>query len=462
MTHRFRFVLILAVAAFFLIAVYRHLFDVNSQYYFTWEWQWISSARVYPLLLPLAIPFFAAQVIYLRRPNSVWIAITLCMVSLLALMIAGAVIQKDPPSFTRISDVVRSRWTSGYFREALWLRHENIGARQLLVQYPSLVDHFYLHPRTKPPGPVLIEMTIIGLFGTGSGAAMISGFLIGSVAIFSIPGTFCLIRLLTGNRDAAFFGASYFALCPAPVLFFPDFDPCYPILTVAIIGLWIMAMRTNQARFSIALGFAYAITAFITYLPGVLVFFLAGFAVYQIATNPQCTYGRVAKHFAISFGTFVGCNFVFWLITGFNFIDTLTACMHQIDVLWKILYSMFPGGRHTLPGTIPTDLYDFALGSGWISFVLVGCCLVSARKNKRPDDFWIALLCVIQILAVAIFGLLQCETARVWIFMLPLLMTPIGLELVNWRPWQRMAVYAALLLLTAAMCQSMTFIISAV
>jgi hypothetical protein len=42
--------------------------------------------------------------------------------------------------------------------------------------------------------------------------------------------------------------------------------------------------------------------------------------------------------------------------------------------------------------------------------------------------------------------------------MYPMLMLPIGLELANWRPWQRMAVYAALLLLTAAMCQSMQFI----
>jgi hypothetical protein len=136
--------------------------------------------------------------------------------------------------------------------------------------------------------------------------------------------------------------------------------------------------------------------------------------------------------------------------------------MHQVDVLWKILWSMFPGPRHKLPGTIATDLYDFALGSGWISYILVGCSILSARENKRSGDFWIALLCVIQIVAVAVFGLLQTETARVWIFMLPLLVTPIGLELANWKPWKRVAVYAALLLLTAAMCQSMTFIISAV
>jgi hypothetical protein len=37
-------------------------------------------------------------------------------------------------------------------------------------------------------------------------------------------------------------------------------------------------------------------------------------------------------------------------------------------------------------------------------------------------------------------------------------MLPVGLELANWRPGARLAVYAALLILTAEMCQSMQFI----
>jgi hypothetical protein len=55
-------------------------------------------------------------------------------------------------------------------------------------------------------------------------------------------------------------------------------------------------------------------------------------------------------------------------------------------------------------------------------------------------------------------GALQVETARIWMFMLPMLMLPVGLELANWRPGARLAVYAALLILTAEMCQSMEFI----
>lgn len=71
------------------------------------------------------------------------------------------------------------------------------------------------------------------------------------------------------------------------------------------------------------------------------------------------------------------------------------------------------------------------------------------------------MVSVSQFVVIALIGLLQTESARIWIFMYPMLMLPVGLELAMWRPWQRLAVYAALLLLTVAMCQSMQFIGSA-
>jgi hypothetical protein len=42
-----------------------------------------------------------------------------------------------------------------------------------------------------------------------------------------------------------------------------------------------------------------------------------------------------------------------------------------------------------------------------------------------------------------------------------MLMLPIGLELARWRSAARIAVYAALFLVAAAMCQSMEFMSSA-
>jgi hypothetical protein len=277
----------------------------------------------------------------------------------------------------------------------------------------------------------------------------------------SILATYAFIKFLTDNRDAAFFGASYFALSPSPALFFPQFDQCYPILTAGIVICAVLTLRKNQMRYSVALGMTYAVAVFITPLPGILVFFLVGLAVLKYLTDPKCGVQMLFKHFIIALGTSAVCYLIFWMITGFDPIATLRECARQVNVIWNILYVSYGLPRHHLPGTIPADLYDFALGSGWISYVLVVFYFVSASKGKWVAEFWIALLCVAQFVVIALIGLLQTEASRVWLFMYPLLMLPVGLELAQWRPWQRMAVYAALLLLTAAMCQSMQFIGSA-
>jgi hypothetical protein len=454
----FRVILVLVVAAFFVIAVHQHLFNVNSHYYYTWKWQWIPSIKLYPTMLPLAIPFFAGQMLYLRRPQLVWLALALCMISMFGLMVVGAALQNDPPSFTRISDVVRSRWTTGFFAQAVALRKSGMSVRQFLARYPELLQHFYIHPRQKPPGPILIELVIIRIFGPGEGGAMASGLLIGLGGTISVLATYAFIKFLTESRDAAFFGASYFALSPSPVLFFPQFDQCYPILTAGIVICAVLTLRKNQIRYSVALGLTYAATVFITPLPGVLVFFLVGFAVLKYLTDPKCGAQTLFKHFVISLGTSAVCYLILWLITGFDPIATLRECARQVNVIWDTLYTVYGLPRHHLPETIPADLYDFALGSGWISYVLVICYFMSACKNKGTVEFWIALLCVAQFVVIALIGLLQTEASRVWLFMYPMLMLPVGLELARWQPWQRLAVYAALLLLTAAMCQSMQFI----
>jgi hypothetical protein len=448
--------LVLAVAAFFAIAVHQHLFHVNSHYYYERTWQWIPSRTVYPILLPLGVPFFLAQVLYRRRPSGWWVGVL--MVSSLALMIGGACVQQNPPGFSRIPEVVESRWSTGYFVQAHALLRKGIGPRQLLARYPSMLGNFYLHPRQKPPGVVLIEMGIIRLLGSGTTGAAVSGILIGIVASFSILATYLFIAFFTASRDAAFYGASYLALCPSLILFFPMFEQCYAILTVIVTVLWALALVRNRVRYSIALGVAYAAAGFVTYLPGIIAIFLIGFALVSYFTDPECGLRRIFTHFGISLATFAACYAGLWAATGFNPIATLRECDRQAYILWNILINVYHYRRPSLPGTIPTDLYDFALSTGWMSFVLVGLYFKSALRQRLTPQSRMAILSVLQFVLVALTGVLHVETGRIWMFMLPMLMLPIGLELANWRGGARLAVYAALLVLTAEICQSMTFI----
>ena len=452
-----RTAIVLAVAAFFAVAVHQHLFHVNSHYYYRWAWQWIPSGTVYPVMLPLGIPFFLAQALYAKRPSAAWVS--LLMVSSLGLIIGGAWAQQNPPGLSRIPDVVQSRWSTGYFAQADLLLHQGIGPRELLARYPTLLGHdFYLHPRQKPPGLVLLEMGIIRLFGAGRLGATVSGLLIGVLASFTILATYLFIAFFTASRNAAFFGASYLALCPSLVLFFPMFEQCYSILTVTVAVLWGLALVRDQFRYSLALGVAYAVAGFITYLPGVVAIFLVGFALLRLFDDPRRRVGRILLHFLASLATFVACYAVLWTFTRFNPIATLRECARQNHILWDILINVYHYPHHRVPGTVPTDLYDFALSSSWMSFVLVGLYLKSAFTQGLTAQSRVAILSVLQFVLIALTGVLQVETARIWMFMLPMLMLPVGLELANWRPGPRLAVYAALLILTAEMCQSMQFI----
>jgi hypothetical protein len=453
--------IVLIVAGFFAVCVYFHLFWVNSYHYYTWNWKWVPSITVYTLMLPMGIPLLIGLILYQRNPERYWLALGLICFSSLALMVVGALVENNPPSFSRISDIVESRWSSGYYgsAEALAAKHDT--ALEILRRYPALLPHFFIHPRCKPPGGLLYEFAIIKMFGPGTTATMVSGFSIGIFSALSVPLTFLFVRCFTGNRDAAFFGACYFALCPSLVLFFPDFDSCFPVFTCALTMLWALALRKNSMILAAVFGLVYAISAFFTYLHGVLPIFLVGFTLLEMRRNPSIRLMAIAKHLATSLVAFAGFYLILWLTTGFDPIATFRACMAQVKILWDIVINVYHYPHHSLPWTFFTDLYDFALGSGWIGFLIAGFYFRSALKQRGSANLGIAVVSVAQFVIIAAVGLMPTETARTWIFMYPMLILPIGLELAQWPQRARIAVYTALLLLTVAMCQSMEFMTSA-
>src|SRR4029079_11807558 len=86
------------------------------------------------------------------------------------------------------------------------------------------------------------------------------------------------------------------------------------------------------------------------------------------------------------------------------------------------------------------DVLDFALASGWISFVLVAFFLLGDSRVAASSRH-VAFLALGQILVTAVLGIVPGETARTWTLMLPLLMIPVGLELARWSSGSRAAGY---------------------
>jgi hypothetical protein len=313
-----------------------------------------------------------------------------------------------------------------------------------------------LHSKTKAPGPILYWTAVIELFGVGRAAAMAGGIGLGLLAALSIPATYLLIRALAGPADAAFAAASFMALCPGFVLFFPMFDATYPILSAALVGLWAVALDRRDRRLAALLGVALALVCLVTFNVLVIGIFMALYPLLVPVHLPA----RARLLRALELGAIAVVVWLFLLLLmmptiGYDAFATLASA-------WRNQHELLRRHAETRPYplTIPFDLTDFALGAGWSGAVIaLGFFLDrAARADAGMRLTRSSILCVAQLVIVAATGLLQLETARVWTFMLPLLLVPLGLEMRTWDMRARFCAYAATWFATAAIAQNVKFI----
>jgi len=83
-----------------------------------------------------------------------------------------------------------------------------------------------------------------------------------------------------------------------------------------------------------------------------------------------------------------------------------------------------------------SDPWEFALGTGWVRGLVAIYALVSGART-RGKPCWAQVCCLGQIALVPVLGLVRGESARLWIFLIPLLVFPAGVELARWPPSSR-------------------------
>jgi len=348
----------------------------------------------------------------------------------------------------RIALVVEDPIITSYFTDALGFT----GLADWLGNYPDRMSEFHLHSINKPPGPILYYASFLQWFEPRP-AAFFGGLGVGVLAAACGPATFILMRRLGAPSDAAFHGASYAALCPGLVLFYPEFDQVYPLLAVLLLASWVLALERDRGRWSACFGAVLTAVAFTSYGLLVLGAFAFGYTVLFCIRDPKPP-RRVSvatRHVAIGLGTTACAYALLHALTGFDPFSTLSTAIEN-------------QARHAAtlgrpwPATIPFDLLDFALGTGWLSFLLIGQRLARWRRGTPQKLDWVVLLCLGQVLLVAVAGLIPSETARVWLFMLPLFMLPVGLELSRWGSGGRMMVYGCLWGLLVLTSQNLMFL----
>ena len=455
MTTRSIIVLLGTVAALalgFLVMLQAPL--VTGPGFWHWPYRRLPAWPLYGALAAAAVPVFVGQLLY-RSPVRARTVLALSCVTLgcFALKIASILPYTDPPSLGFIQTIVENPHATSYYTDAAALGSEHT-VREWLALYPQYMPMLSLHSKTKPPGPILYWTAVIKHFGTGRTATLVGGIGLGFLGALSVVATYVFIRALTRLPDAAFAGASFMSLCPGFVLFFPMFDATYPILSCAVIGFWVGAVERCDWRLAVLSGAGLALTCVVTFNVLVVGAFMAAYAVAMPRNRPRPErLVLVMKLGAVALVTWLGLLALLIPTTRYDAFATFTsAWRNQHDLLRRY------ADTRPYPLTIPFDLLDFAFGVGWSGVVIAVGFFLDREARADARLVRLSVLCVGQLVLVAVTGMLQMETARVWTFMLPLLMVPVGLELQKWSLRTRLCVYATTWFAMAAIAQNVKLI----
>jgi hypothetical protein len=442
---RWHVVAVVALTIVMVALVELHVRGVNGPWYGVITWRRYPAVRAYPLMLLCAVPSLLAVVVWPRMRRFRAMLLLLPMLGAMAGKLVFAELRSEPgPHLVFISQAVQDRLAVSYYIDAVALSNFH----GWLADFPSIMPMLNLHSKTKAPGNILFYMAFIKTLGHSDRTALIAGIVMGAIATLSIPACYWFLRVLVENEMVAFFGACFMGLCPGFVLFFPASDPAYPFLSCTIGACWILALKRDRIVWSIATGVIAAAILLISF--NVLVFglFLAAYALF-VSGRPIAT---IAKHAGVALGVCVVLCGALWLTSGYDPIATFAYA-------WQNQHALLAehAGDRPYPNTAWNDLLDFALGSGWISFLLAGFTIATTvRTGWRDRPTRIVLLCAALPVLTAISALLAAETARVWNFMYPLLMAPVGIELARQRLVQQLIVVTCLAVILAAICRNMS------
>lgn len=444
--------LLLVIATCLATAVQMKFPYINGPWYYTWNWQLLPPQTYLPRLLIAAAPVFAGLLVYQRTRRRDWSLFLICL-GFAAVTLVVSHLQTNLGGWERTIRIVRSPGATSYFTAAYLFLHPGSSEtfRSFLAHYPDLLPQFYLHAQTKPPGPILFYAVLINLFGTGYATALIAGLLLLALSAGSIVATERMVRAVAAHPDAGMYAAAGLALCPASIVFYPGFDSVYPAIACAMIGTWVLAVRTGRPRYAVAFGASLALALFFTYVLLLLGAFLAAYSFLALHLVPGWTIRKLLTQTATAIATLAGIYLLFWLLTGYNPIASYLESHRLLDEALKWV-------RRPYPETIRWDIHDFFLGAGWVPGILTLMYLARGPRAVGPERFAIACLALLQPVVVAVTGLVPGETARCWQIVLPLLLIPAGDELARWDRAGRLAAYVAMLAVLAAVAGRLSFI----
>jgi hypothetical protein len=354
----------------------------------------------------------------------------------------------DPRGLHLVQQIAASPGATSYFSDAVRIRS--------LAEW---LQHFHeiplgYHSVTHPPGPIVFYFVFFKLFGPSAGATL-GGWAIGLLGSAGVAVMYAFAGLWTIDRRAQLTASAFYALIPALTLFFPEFDQVYPVLSMLLVFFWVKAVGASAVKPALGAGVVLFLATFFAYNLLALGVFLAYYGLHWLwrAQNTRPAWRSLFRTSGMVLGVYAGLYAVLRVATGYN----PFAALHRAVATQAV----FAANLHRAYGPfVLLDLYDFFLGAGILAFPIL---LFHLRRqfrqwNVRRHDLALTLIGLATILTLDLSGLLRGETARVWLFLQPLLIVPVALELAR-VPWRwKLSIFALQWWILACLKAKMTFL----
>jgi len=438
--------LVLAIGLVFFTGVYLKTPGLNGTWYWAWPYRDLGITRVLALLVLPMLPFAIALREIARGDagrNVAW-PIALLMLASFGLQLLGMLCR--PEGLEHLRAVVMSPIATSYFTDALKI--DDLGTWLADFHTATLAKHSATHP----PGPILYYWFWLQFFSAPT-AALVGGVALGALATLAIPVLYQFAGLWSDDRQARLVACAYYALVPAIVVFFPEFDQIYPIFAMLAVVAWVRALRGSHAA-AIAFGVVLFVETFFAYNLLAAGAFLAMYAAYFLWRERGAASAWRALIVASSIGVaaFGICNAIAWLC-GFDPVRTFVhaLAMQKLDAATVI---------RPWSSTVLLDPYDFLLGAGILAGPLIVMHVARIAKSfaASREEFALSIMALATILVVDVSGLLRGETARLWLFLQPFAIVPASRELLRFDARGRALFFAVQWLIVAVMICRMTFV----
>jgi hypothetical protein len=427
-----------------------HTEGMNGPSYYRWAWRDLSFLRsALPAVTVLGL-VLVAQWARERRGLGDAAALALAQSAMLAGTLLAVVAQSPATGLERLATILKDPVTTGFVTDA----RRSLAREDWMATYAKRPTTLENHSMTKPPGAVAVSRLFLRTFGERGPLAL--GLALAMLASLVVPATWLFSRAAGASREAAFASATLVALMPGPVLFCPSFDLLHPLLVCAMLGCWVRSLDRRCVRLALASGAFLAVQTFFAFHPLVVGVFYAGAGLLWLGGGGRDEAAERAK-VLVRQGALCLLVVVLWtaglgLWSGYHAVEGFRFALSNQQ--WLLRFVPRPW-----PRSIAFDLVDFAMGVGWIP---LGLAVAGAfRRLRRPG--WadpvarLGLLVLVQVLVVAATGLIPGETARVWIFLMPLVAFAAGPELSSWSLGERAVVAASMALLLTAVLGNLTF-----